>query len=90
MVKIMNSTKPVSELSDDEIKSEVRKTYAGVAQVSSGNCCNPNASSKDLIVVVFPAPFGPRNANMECSGTSRLKSFMQRSHHSFLSALWLL
>ncbi|MHA2152374.1 MAG: arsenite methyltransferase [Candidatus Thorarchaeota archaeon] len=40
----MNSTKSVSELSDDEIKSEVRKTYAGVAQATSSNCCNPSAA----------------------------------------------
>ncbi len=44
MVETMSKTKPVSEMSPDEIKEEVKKTYTKVAERSSSSCCGPTES----------------------------------------------
>lgn len=41
-VKEVTETKKVSEMSPDEIKKEVKKTYAKVAQPNASSCCEPS------------------------------------------------
>ena len=47
----MSKTKPVSEMTPDEIKSEVKKTYSKVAQrkltPESSGCCGPSEKSAE-------------------------------------------
>ncbi|MFX1565589.1 MAG: arsenite methyltransferase [Promethearchaeota archaeon] len=40
----MTQTKRITEMTDEEIKAEVRKTYAKVAQ-ATGSCCGPGTRS---------------------------------------------
>lgn len=43
-VKTLTETNKVTEMSDEEIKEEVRKTYAKVAQPTAASCCEPRAA----------------------------------------------
>jgi len=43
-VKKLAKTKKVTEMSSEEIKEEVKKTYAKVAQPDVGSCCEPSAA----------------------------------------------
>jgi len=43
-VEKLTETKKVSEMSSDEIKKEVKKTYAKVAQPNATSCCEPSAA----------------------------------------------